>query len=62
VRLLHNKSQQGDNGGQYSPEETVNRWLAEPRPSGSPAAMGEVIKGEYEKWRRIVQAAKIEKE
>jgi tripartite-type tricarboxylate transporter receptor subunit TctC len=35
---------------------------AEPRPSGSPAAMGEVIKGEYEKWRRIVQAAKIEKE
>jgi hypothetical protein len=26
VRLLHNKSQQGDNGGQHSPEETVNRW------------------------------------
>ena len=35
---------------------------AEPRPSASPAAMGEVINGEYEKWRQIVQAAKIEKE
>ena len=35
---------------------------ADPRLSASPAAMAEIIKGEYEKWRRIVQAAKIEKE
>jgi tripartite-type tricarboxylate transporter receptor subunit TctC len=35
---------------------------ADPRPSSSPMQMSEVIRGEYEKWRKIVQAAKIEKE
>jgi tripartite-type tricarboxylate transporter receptor subunit TctC len=35
---------------------------ADPRPSSSPAQMSEIIRGEYEKWQRIVQAAKIEKE
>ena len=35
---------------------------SEPRPSASPAQMAEVLKGEYQKWRRIVQAARIEKE
>jgi len=35
---------------------------ADPRPSSSPAQMSEVIRGEYDKWRRIVQAARIDKE
>jgi len=35
---------------------------ADPRPSSSPAQMTEIIRGEYDKWRKIVQAAKIEKE
>ena len=35
---------------------------ADPRPSSSPAQMSEIIQGEYDKWRKIVQAAKIEKE
>ena len=32
------------------------------RPSASPEEMTEIIKGEYEKWRKIVEAAKIQKE
>lgn len=35
---------------------------AESRPSESPAEMARMITGEYEKWRRIVEAAKIGKE
>jgi tripartite-type tricarboxylate transporter receptor subunit TctC len=35
---------------------------ADPRPSSSPAQMSAVIGGEYEKWRKIVQAARIDKE
>jgi len=35
---------------------------ADPHPSSSPAQMSEIIQGEYDKWRKIVQAAKIEKE
>ena len=35
---------------------------ADQRPSASPEDMAQVMQVEYEKWRRIVEAAKIEKE
>lgn len=35
---------------------------ADQRPSKSPEEMGSIIKVEFEKWRRIVEAAKIERE
>ena len=35
---------------------------SDPRPSASPEEMTQIVKGEFEKWRKIVEAAKIEKQ
>jgi tripartite-type tricarboxylate transporter receptor subunit TctC len=35
---------------------------SDPRPSASPEDMAKIVKGEYDKWRTIVEAAKIQKE